>query len=60
MAQEAPPPPFRKRSTKSVRELDWDPRKYTEGGKESRDDKIRRERLEYLEWSSLGLTNIKN
>ena len=32
------PPPFRKRATKSVHQLDWDLKEYSSDGKDSRDE----------------------
>ena len=54
MSQEVPPP-FRKRSTKSVRDLDWDPKTYTEGGKESRDERNKKRTIRVFGMEQLGL-----
>ena len=54
MSQEVPPP-FRKRSTKSVRDLDWDPKTYTEGGKESRDERNKKRTIRVFGMEQLGV-----
>ena len=54
-AQEAPPPPFRKRSTKSIQQLDWDPKKYSDGGKESRDERNKKRTTRVFGIEQLGL-----
>ena len=54
-AQEAPPPPFRKCSTKSIQQLDWDPKKYSDGGKESRDERNKKRTTRVFGIEQLGL-----
>ena len=54
-AQEAPPPPFRKRSTKSIQGLDWDPKMYSEGGKESRDEQNKKRTIRVFGMEQLGV-----
>ena len=53
--QEAPPPPFRKRSTKSVQQLDWDPKRYKDDGKESRDERNKKRTVRVFGIEQLGL-----
>ena len=52
--KEAIPPPFRKRVTRGVKELDWDPKTYTEG-KESRDERNRKRTIKVFGMEQLGL-----
>ena len=52
--KEAIPPPFRKRVTRTVKELDWDPKTYTEG-KESRDERNRKRTIKVFGMEQLGL-----
>ena len=53
-AQEAPPPPFRKCSTKSIQNIDWDPKKYNDG-KESRDERNKKRTIRVFGMEQLGL-----
>ena len=53
--QEAPPPPFRKRSTKSIQQLDWDPKRYKDDGKESRDERNKKRTVRVFGMEQLGL-----
>ena len=49
------PPPFRKRATRSVQQLDWDPKKYSNEGKESRDKRNRKRTIRVFGIEQLGL-----
>ena len=53
--QEVPPPPFRRRSTKSVQGLDWDPKKYSDVGKESRDERNKKRTIRVFGMEQLGI-----
>ena len=52
--KDAIPPPFRKRVMRGVKELDWDPKTYTEG-KESRDERNRKRTIKVFGMEQLGL-----
>ena len=52
--KEAIPPPFRKRVTKTVKDLDWDPKTYSEG-KESREERNRKRTIKVFGMEQLGL-----
>ena len=54
MTQEVPPP-FRKRATRSVQQLDWDPKKYSDGCKESRDERNKKCTIRVFGMEQLGL-----
>ena len=54
MTQEVPPP-FRKRVTRSVQQLDWDRKKYSNDGKESRDERNRKRTIRVFGIEQLGL-----
>ena len=49
------PPPFRKRATRSVQQLDWDPKKYSNNGKESRDERNKKRTIRVFGMEQLGL-----
>ena len=48
------PPPFRKRVTKSVRSLDWDPKTYTPG-KETREERNKKRTIKVFGLEELGI-----
>ena len=52
--KEAIPPLFRKRVTKTVKDLDWDPKTYLEG-KESREERNRKRTIKVFGMEQLGL-----
>ena len=52
--KEAIPPPFRKRVTKTVKNLDWDPKTYSEG-RESRDERNKKRTIKVFGMEQLGL-----
>ena len=58
-AKETIPPPFRKRVTRGVRELNWDPKKYTEGGKESRDERNKKRTIRVFGIEQLGVDEYR-
>ena len=53
-AQETIPPPFRKRVTKSVKTIDWDPKAYT-AGKETREERNKKRTIKVFGLEELGL-----
>ena len=52
--KETIPPPFRKRVTKSVESLDWDPKTYT-AGKETREERNKKRTIKVFGLEELGL-----
>ena len=53
-AQEVPPP-FRNHATKSIQQLDWDQKKYSSDGKESRDERNKKRTIRVFGIEQLGL-----
>ena len=49
------PPPFRKHATKSLYQLDWDPKKYSSDGKESREVRAEKRKIRVFGIEHLGL-----
>ena len=49
------PPPFRKRATKSLYQLDWDPKKYSSNGRESREVRAEKRKIRVFGIEHLGL-----